>query len=135
MSNLNKHNLHFHHWVIWGLVIGLIIYLGALLFPNAIVLGNATVSNLAAVILASLIMTLASSLMPLLLKQLNLNKLSTEKKYLADSLMNIIILWLMSRLALVFGFGLISKFTAFTLGLIITFAQYIYWEFAVKKIN
>ena len=131
---MNKH-LQFHHWAIWGAINGIIFYVAGLAFPEAIVIGNATVSSLAAVILAALILTLVASLMPIILKQLNLNKLNVEKKYLANVLTNILIIWLMSRMALVFGFGLESKFTAIALGAVITLAQYAYWEFAVKKIK
>src|SRR3989344_485296 len=124
--------MHFHHWVIWGTINGLVIYLGGLIFPNAIVLGNATVSVFAAVVLATLVMTLIISLLPIVMQQLSLTKLTVNQKYLLYAIVNISVLWVSSRLALVFGLGLSSKFTAITLGLVLTIAQYLYWGKAVK---
>ena len=126
--------MHFHHWLIWGVINGVIIYLGALIYPETIVLGNATVSVFAAAVLAALVITMVVSVLPIILTQLNIGKLTPLSKYLMNSLVNILVVWLMSRMALIFGFGLASKFTAITLGLVITIVQYLYWEYLVRKI-
>jgi len=131
---MKKKNMHFHHWLIWGVINGVIIYLGALIYPETIVLGNATVSVFAAAVLAALVITMVVSVLPIILTQLNIGKLTPLSKYLMNSLVNILVVWLMSRMALIFGFGLASKFTAITLGLVITIVQYLYWEYLVRKI-
>ena len=131
---MKKRHMHFHHWLIWGVINGVIIYLGGLLYPETIVLGNATVSVFAAVVLAALVITLVISLLPIILTQLNVVKLTPTKKYLIYAFVNILVVWLMSRMALIFGFGLASKFTAITLGLVLTIGHYIYWEYLVRKI-
>lgn len=131
---MKKKNMHFHHWLLWGVINGIIIYIGGMLYPDKIVLGNATVSPFASTILTAMVITLVISLMPVILNQLNVQKLSLNTRYLIYTAVNILVLWLLSRMALVFGFGLESKFLAITLGLLLTIGQYLYWEYGVRKI-
>ena len=130
---MKKSHMHFHHWLIWGVINGVIIYLGGLLYPETIVLGNATVSAFAAVVLAALTLTLVISLLPVILIQLNVDKLTPTNKYLLYAFVNVLVVWLMSRMALMLGFGLASKFTAIYLGIVLTIVQYIYWEYLARK--
>src|SRR3989338_8207278 len=96
----------------FGIFNGLILYLTGTMFPNEVVLGNATVSMLAAIVLAALVFTLTVSLLPIVLTQLNVAKLSTNSRYIVYALVNILVVWLLSRMALIFGFGIASKYMA-----------------------
>ena len=127
--------MHFHQWLIWGAVNGLIIYVASFLFPGSVVLGNATVSVLSAIVLAALGLTLVISLLPVILRQLGVAKISENNRYLIYALVNTMVVWFMSRAAFIFGFGLDSKFTAVILGVILTIGQYLYWEKGLKKIT
>src|SRR3989344_8069065 len=132
---MKKGNMHFHHWLIFGIVNGLVIYISSIIFPSQIVLGNAYVSLLASVVLTALILTAVFSVLPIFQKRLGMDKMDDNLKYIIFALINIVILWLLARTATVFGFGIASKFTAITMGLILTIVNYLYWEIAVKKIK
>ncbi|OGG03559.1 hypothetical protein A2W14_03175 [Candidatus Gottesmanbacteria bacterium RBG_16_37_8] len=127
--------MHFYHWLIFGILNGLVIYVGAFLVPTEIVLGNAYVSVLATVVLTALVVTAVFSILPLIHKQTGLDKMNDTTKYIIYAVINIMTLWLLSRIATVFGFGLASKFTAISLGLVLTIVHYLYWETAVKKLK
>lgn len=129
---MKKRKGQIHHYLIFGLISGLIIYLGGLIYADNIVLGNATTSSFAAVVLTALVITLVMSLMPQVFTIFKLKKVSLTQKYLVYALVNTVVIWLLSRLALQFGLGLSSKFTAVTMGAVLTIAQYIYWEYFVS---
>ncbi|OGG00270.1 hypothetical protein A3D78_02010 [Candidatus Gottesmanbacteria bacterium RIFCSPHIGHO2_02_FULL_39_14] len=132
---MKKGSMHFHHWLIFGIVNGIVIYISSIFMPSQVVIGNANVSLLASVVLTALVLTAVSSLFPVFQKWLGMNKIDDNLKYIIYALINIIILWLLSRTATIFGFGIASKFTAITLGLILTIVNYLYWEIFTKKIK
>lgn len=129
---MKKRKGRIQHYLIFSLISGLIIYLGGLIYADNIVLGNATTSTFAAVVLTALVITLVISVMPQVFAIFNLKKLTIVQKYLVYALVNTVVIWLLSRLALQFGLGLSSKFTAVTIGAVLTIAQYIYWEYFVS---
>ena len=132
---MKKESMHLYHWLIFGLINGSIIYVSSLFAPGEIVLGNANVSLLAATVLTGLVLTAVFSLMPIIQKQAGIKKMDDNLKYVVYTLINFFVLWLLSRAANVFGFGIASKFTAITLGIILTIFNYLYWEIFVKKIK
>src|SRR3989344_3838979 len=132
---MKKTGWHFHHWLLYGIFCAILIYAAGQFFPEDIVLGNASVSLLAALVLASLLIIAVNSVTPLILKYFKLTKLNEPKKYMVHALFNIVVIWLLSRLATVFGFGLSSKIWAVMLGIVITLGQYFYFEILLKKLN
>ena len=107
---MKKGNMHFHHWLIFGIVNGLVIYISSIIFPSQIVLGNAYVSLLASVVLTALILTAVFSVLPIFQKRLGMDKMDDNLKYIIFALINIVILWLLEYIIILVVINAANKY-------------------------
>lgn len=110
-----------------------ILYESSLLFPNSIVLGNANVSPFAATVLTSLALTLLDHYGLEEIRKRKLFKLNKNTKFFVTAALNIVVIWILSRLALVFGFGISYWAVALLMGIVLAVPDYLVEEMSVFK--
>lgn len=120
-------------WLFIFILNNVVIYLASLFFPFSIILGNAYLSSFVALIITSLVLTLLLTLVYPLVKSLNLKSLTDLSWNLSYIVANIIFLWVLARLALYSGFGIVSFMVAIILGIVLAQLQYLIWKTLPKS--
>lgn len=110
-----------------------ILYEASLLFPKSIVLGNANVSPFAATVLTGLALTLLDHYGLEEIKKRKIVKLNKNSKFFVTALLNIVVIWILSRLALVFGFGISYWAVALLMGIVLAIPDYLVEEMPAFK--
>lgn len=127
----NKGNTNM--WIAVGVLNAVVIYLGALLFPALVVLGNDSIPGLLAVILISILLTLLLTLVPALAATMKLKSNSVVSMNLQYGVVNIAGLWILAKFAKYLGFGISSFWVAIMLGAFLTIVQYLLCMSLAKK--
>ena len=115
-------------WLSIALVNVIVLYVAALFYPAAVVLGNANLSNWLAAILTALILTTVLYAVKPVLKTVNLKvkgDLSVNITYLVT---NMVGLWVLGRLANYVGFGVSSFVVVIVLGITLSIVQFAVWK-------
>lgn len=111
-----------------ALVNAIVLYVGSMLFPTDIVVGNSTWSPLFAALVTGVILSGVMALPEPILKSLKL-KIKNEMYWaLLYLVFNILGLWVLARLANYSGFGVSSYIVVIVLGLIMNMLQYGVWK-------
>ena len=108
---------------IW-LVNAAVIYLASLFYSQDVVLGNAFLPNWIALILVSLILTLILTQVKPVTVALKIKSKSKITIGIISLAVNIVVLWLLARLAIYTGFGVSSVFAVLILGIVLEIVQY-----------
>lgn len=111
-------------WTVVFAINAIVLYFAFLLFPAFVVLGNDSLSVIAALAVTSLLLTLILTQVYPVVKVLKLKTDSDLFLSFAYIIANIGGLWLISRGALYTGFGISSFVVAIELGIILTILQY-----------
>ena len=112
---------------------GLIIYLAAYFYPGSVVLGNASLSSMAALIVTAILLTLIISQVEPLLKLAKVRLKGDFAMAIVYGLVNIIGLWIIARTAIYTGFGISTVSVAVILGVVLNLAQYFVWKLVMGK--
>ena len=112
-----------NYWTILAVVNALFLYLSSLIFPENVVLGNSSIPNILAAIIVAILMVVVYILGEKIILLLKI-KPDIYKIFGTQTLLNIIALWFLGRLALFLGFGISSFLVAIILGLFLTGIQY-----------
>lgn len=112
---------------------GLIIYLAAYFYPGTVVLGNASLSSMAALIVTAILLTLIISQVEPLLKLTKVKLKGDFSLAVFYGLVNIIGLWIIARAAIYTGFGISTVSVAVVLGVVLNLAQYLVWKLIMGK--
>ena len=111
--------------LIWP-VNSLIIWAANALYPGNIVLGNANMPPMAAILVSGFFVTLLCKLAKILfVKFVHLKKTSRWAMFVFYWLINSIVIWLVARLAPFTGLGISSFYWAFGLGFTLNFFQWV----------
>ena len=104
------------------------------LYAGGVVLGNASVSRPVATILNALILAIVIYLVPSIVKKLDLKiKISDEKILAIDYfLVNLIVLWVLKRLADITGLGISSILNVLTVAIVLALIQVGVQKYLVK---
>jgi len=104
------------------------------LYVDGVVLGNAGISKPVATILNALILAIAVYLVPSIVKKLDLKiKISDEKILAIDYfLVNLIVLWVLKRLADITGLGISSILNVLTVAIVLALIQVGVQKYLVK---
>lgn len=117
--------MYYKFLIIW-LVNSVIIWAANALYPGNVVLGSASVSPMAAVIISGFFVTLLCKLVKILfVKLVHLKKTSRWVMFVFYWLVNSIIVWLVARLAPFTGLGISNFYWAFGLGFALNFFQWV----------
>ena len=120
-------------WLIMGLVAAVLFYVASLLFPNAVVLGNDSLNIFAATVVSATLLTIFVGIaVPFLMKRF-MPKADEKKTGMMYGLATVVGLWILSRFALVVGFGISSFAVAIFLGAVISGIQFGIWKFMSGK--
>lgn len=103
-------------WVF--LAIGLLI--ASKIFPNSIVLGNASLTSAMAGIINSLILVLLLSGMPSVVEKMELRIKDERFSWTIFFFGNLILIWILKRLATITGIGIASIYFVILLALFVT---------------
>ncbi|OGG21969.1 hypothetical protein A3D03_02170 [Candidatus Gottesmanbacteria bacterium RIFCSPHIGHO2_02_FULL_40_13] len=112
---------------------GLIIYLAAYFYPGSVVLGNASLSSMAALTVTAILLTLIISQVEPLLKLAKVRLKGDFAMAIVYGLVNIIGLWIIARTAIYTGFGISTVSVAVILGVVLNLAQYFVWKLVMGK--
>lgn len=112
---------------------GLIIYLAAYFYPGTVVLGNASLSSMAALIVTAILLTLIISQVEPLLKLTKVKLKGDFSLAVVYGLVNIIGLWIIARAAIYTGFGISTVSVAVILGVVLNLARYLVWKLVMGK--
>lgn len=112
---------------------GLVIYLSAYFYPGAVVLGNASLSSIAALLVTAILLTLIISQVEPLLKLTKVKLKSDFSMGIVYGLVNIIGLWIIARAANYTGFGISTVSVAVILGIVLNLIQYLIWKMVMGK--
>ncbi len=112
---------------------GLVIYLAAYFYPGAVVLGNASLSSMAALLVTAILLTLIISQVEPLLKLTKVKLKSDFSMGIVYGLVNIIGLWIIARAANYTGFGISTVSVAVILGIVLNLIQYLIWKMVMGK--
>lgn len=116
-----------------SLVNAIVLYVGSILFPAQIVLGNYTLPPILAALATGVLLTGVMALTESIIKYFKL-KIKKEMHfamvYLAG---NILGLWVLARLANYTGFGVSSYVVVIILGLLLNTLQYGVWKMFMGK--
>lgn len=112
---------------------GLIIYLAAYFYPGTVVLGNASLSSMAALIVTAILLTLIISQVEPLLKLTKVKLKGDFSLAVVYGLVNIIGLWIIARAASYTGFGISTVSVAVVLGVVLNLARYLVWKLVMGK--
>ena len=111
----------------------LIIYLAAYFYPGSVVLGNASLSSMAALTVTAILLTLIISQVEPLLKLAKVRLKGDFAMAIVYGLVNIIGLWIIARTAIYTGFGISTVSVAVILGVVLNLAQYFVWKLVMGK--
>ena len=111
-------------WVLIFILNGGLIYLVAVLFPDLIVLGNASLSNWLGAIVTSLLLTAVLTQIEPIIKALKIKIANDLYWGFLFGVVNIMGLWLIARIAEWTGFGIASVYVAVVLGFVLNLVQY-----------
>ncbi len=101
-----------------------IFLLASAVFGNNVVLGNERISGPLAAVVAGLILTVLTSLVPLVVAKSG-HKIKDKNIWAGIFLVaNIIIVWLIKRLAIVTGLGISNNFYVLILAVVLMLAQW-----------
>ncbi len=112
---------------------GLIIYLAAYFYPGTVVLGNASLSSMAALVITAILLTLIISQVEPLLKLVKVKLQGDFSMAVVYGLVNIIGLWIIARAAIYTGFGISTVSVAVILGIVLNLVQYLVWKLVMGK--
>lgn len=112
---------------------GLIIYLSAYFYPGAIVLGNASLTSMAALVVTAILLTLIISQVEPLLKLTKVKLKGDFSMAVVYGLVNVIGLWIIARAAIYTGFGISTVSVAVILGIVLNLVQYLIWKMVMGK--
>lgn len=112
---------------------GLIIYLAAYFYPGAVVLGNASLTSMAALVVTAILLTLIISQVEPLLKLTKVKLKGDLSMAVVYGLVNIIGLWIIARAAIYTGFGISTVSVAVILGIVLNLVQYLVWKLVMGK--
>ena len=112
---------------------GFIIYLAAYFYPGSVVLGNASLSSMAALTVTAILLTLIISQVEPLLKLAKVRLKGDFAMAIVYGLVNIIGLWIIARTAIYTGFGISTVSVAVILGVVLNLAQYFVWKLVMGK--
>lgn len=111
--------------LIW-LVNSLVIWVANALYPGNVVLGTASTSLIAAVIISGFLVTLLCKIVKILfVKLVHLKKTSRLIMFVFYWLVNAAVIWLIARLAPFTGLGISSFYWAIVLGFVLNFFQWV----------
>lgn len=109
-------------------VVNLVIFTVAnLFFSDKIVLGNALLPYVAALLITTFLLTAAIFLIKPALAYTNLKIKGGLNWFLIYIIANIVLVWVLARLAVITGFGITSFLVAVVLGIVLNIGQ---WGFA-----
>jgi len=109
-------------------VVNLVIFLVAnLFFSDKIVLGNALLPYVAAILITTFLLTAAIFLIKPAVNYTNLKIKGGLNWFLIYIIANIVLVWVLARLATITGFGITSFLVAVVLGIVLNIGQ---WGFA-----
>ncbi|OGG27360.1 hypothetical protein A2960_00135 [Candidatus Gottesmanbacteria bacterium RIFCSPLOWO2_01_FULL_39_12b] len=120
-------------WALIFLLNGILIYLGSVILPDLIVLGNAFLPNWLGAAVTSLLLTAILSQVEPVIKALNLKISNDLFLGVVYGGVNIVGLWILARIAEWSGFGIASVYVAVVLGIVLDLAQYGSWLKFGKK--
>lgn len=116
-----------------ALVNAVVLYVGSILFPTDIVLGNSTLSPLLAAIVTGILLSVVMTLPEPTIQSLKW-KIKNEMYWMLIYLAaNIAGLWLLARLANFSGFGVTSYMVIIVLGFVLNLLQYGVWKVVSGK--
>lgn len=115
-------------WLSIAVVNAIVLYAAALLYPAAVVLGNANLSNWMAVIITSVLLTVILWLVKPVMKAANLKLKGDWAINITYLAANMVGLWVLARLANYVGFGVSSFVVVIVLGLILSLVQFAVWK-------
>lgn len=116
-----------------GLVTLITLSLSSILLPQTMVLGNNRIPSFLALVLNSVLLTVLLVLVPIISKKFRLKLKSATSMNFTYGTVNIVGLWVLSKLANIFGFGIASFWVAIMLGSFITIVQFFLWNFLSKR--
>lgn len=102
----------------------LVIYFASLFYSQDIVLGNAVLPNWIALVIVSLILTLILAQVKPVIIALKLKSTNKLTRGIISGVVNIVVLWLLARMAIYTGFGVSSVFVVLILGIVLEIVQY-----------
>lgn len=123
-KNTNQTSL----WILTYIANTAILYVAGSFYPQAIVLGNASVESWAALLVNPLLITVALMLVVPTIKKLQLKLENAFSMGLIYGTVNVIALWLLSRGADWTGLGISSLWIAVILGIVFNLVQFIIWK-------
>ncbi|MFC1624858.1 hypothetical protein ACFL15_00595 [Patescibacteria group bacterium] len=100
-----------------------LIYLATQIFPGKFVLGNARFSLIPAMILSGLFVTLFFEIAKMFVGKVKKPKMDSYKKHVYYLGVNFVALWIVARLAPVFGFGVVRFTWLFALAVLMNLVQ------------
>ncbi len=112
---------------------GLIIYLSAYFYPDAVVLGNASLTSMAALVVTAILLTLIISQVEPLLKLTKVKLKGDFSMAIVYGLVNVVGLWIIARAAIYTGFGISTVSVAVILGIVLNLVQYLVWKLVMGK--
>ena len=112
---------------------GLIIYLAAYFYPGAVVLGNASLTSMAALVVTAILLTLIISQVEPLLKLTKVKLKGDLSMAVVYGLVNVVGLWIIARAAIYTGFGISTVSVAVILGIVLNLVQYLVWKLVMGK--
>lgn len=115
-------------WLLTYAANAIILYVAGLLYPQAVVLGNAIVESWTALLVNALLVTVALMMVVPVLNKFQLKLGNTFYMGLIFGIVNVAALWLLSRGANWTGLGLSSVWIAIILGIVLNIVQFIIWK-------
>ena len=111
-----------------SVVNAIVLYVGSMLFPTDLVLGNNILSPVLAALVTGTILSAVMALLEPILKSLKLKIKNEMHLALVYLVFNILGLWVLAKLANYSGFGVTSYIVVIILGLVLNTLQYGVWK-------
>ncbi len=116
-----------------SVVNAIVLYVGSMLFPTDLVLGNNILSPVLAALVTGTILSAVMALLEPILKSLKLKIKNEMHLALVYLVFNILGLWVLAKLANYSGFGVSSYMVVVVLGLVLNTLQYGVWKMLDSK--
>ena len=116
-----------------SVVNAIVLYVGSMLFPTDLVLGNNILSPILAALVTGAILSAVMALPEPILKSLKLKIKNEMHLALVYLVFNILGLWVLAKLANYSGFGVSSYMVVVVLGLVLNTLQYGVWKMLDSK--
>lgn len=125
MKNENNNRVLVISYLTLFLVNSLVIFLANIFFPEQVVLGTAHISKFLAIVYSMAVLAFIDTYAIILVKNFEEKKgrVLTKKKWLAYLLVNFVGLWLIARLAELFGLGISSWWVVLMIAIALDIVQ------------